>query len=288
MRELMSGNICRCGAYPNIVAAVREVQTADKKSLEGATMNLFRYARAEQTAGAIRQVGDDPKAAFLAGGTSLIDLMRLNVEAPGPAGGRQPTAARQDRSRRRRRAHRGHGAQQRSGLPRAHPDADFPVLSEALALRGVAAAAQHGHGRRQPSPAHALLRTSATRRPRATSATPVRAAPRWTATTAPTPYSAPATSASRPTPRTCAWRWSPLDAVIKVQGPKGERSIPIDDFHLVPGDTPERETVLRARRTRHGRRVAEPAVRARGRTTSRSATGPRTSSPWRPRPSPWR
>ena len=25
VRELMSGNICRCGAYPNIVAAVQEV-----------------------------------------------------------------------------------------------------------------------------------------------------------------------------------------------------------------------------------------------------------------------
>src|SRR5579883_1790030 len=28
VRELMSGNICRCGAYPNIVAAVREVRLA--------------------------------------------------------------------------------------------------------------------------------------------------------------------------------------------------------------------------------------------------------------------
>jgi xanthine dehydrogenase YagT iron-sulfur-binding subunit len=27
IRELMSGNICRCGAYPNIVAAVRQVMT---------------------------------------------------------------------------------------------------------------------------------------------------------------------------------------------------------------------------------------------------------------------
>ena len=35
-----------------------------------------------------------------------------------------------------------------------------------------------------------------------------------------------------------------LDAVIHVQGPKGVRSIPIGDFHLLPGDTPERETVL--------------------------------------------
>jgi len=25
IREFMSGNICRCGAYPNIVAAIREV-----------------------------------------------------------------------------------------------------------------------------------------------------------------------------------------------------------------------------------------------------------------------
>ena len=28
VRELMSGNICRCGAYPNIVAAIREVASA--------------------------------------------------------------------------------------------------------------------------------------------------------------------------------------------------------------------------------------------------------------------
>ena len=28
VRELMSGNICRCGAYPNIVAAIQEVMSA--------------------------------------------------------------------------------------------------------------------------------------------------------------------------------------------------------------------------------------------------------------------
>ncbi len=35
-----------------------------------------------------------------------------------------------------------------------------------------------------------------------------------------------------------------LEATIHVRGPKGERSIPISDFHLLPGDTPHRETVL--------------------------------------------
>ena len=35
-----------------------------------------------------------------------------------------------------------------------------------------------------------------------------------------------------------------LEATIHVQGIKGERSIPIADFHLLPGSTPQRETVL--------------------------------------------
>jgi xanthine dehydrogenase YagT iron-sulfur-binding subunit len=28
VREFISGNLCRCGAYPNIVAAIREVARA--------------------------------------------------------------------------------------------------------------------------------------------------------------------------------------------------------------------------------------------------------------------
>jgi xanthine dehydrogenase YagS FAD-binding subunit len=35
-----------------------------------------------------------------------------------------------------------------------------------------------------------------------------------------------------------------LEAVVNVLGPKGTRGIPIGDFHLLPGDTPDRETVL--------------------------------------------
>jgi xanthine dehydrogenase YagS FAD-binding subunit len=35
-----------------------------------------------------------------------------------------------------------------------------------------------------------------------------------------------------------------LEAVIHVQGAKGERAIPIADFHLMPGSTPQRENVL--------------------------------------------
>jgi xanthine dehydrogenase YagS FAD-binding subunit len=35
-----------------------------------------------------------------------------------------------------------------------------------------------------------------------------------------------------------------LEATIHVRGTEGERSIPIADFHVLPGDTPQRETVL--------------------------------------------
>src|SRR5437016_4542334 len=35
-----------------------------------------------------------------------------------------------------------------------------------------------------------------------------------------------------------------LEATIHVQGPKGSRAIPLGEFHLLPGTTPTRETVL--------------------------------------------
>lgn len=35
-----------------------------------------------------------------------------------------------------------------------------------------------------------------------------------------------------------------LEATIHIRGTQGERSVPIGDFHLLPGNTPHRETVL--------------------------------------------
>jgi len=35
-----------------------------------------------------------------------------------------------------------------------------------------------------------------------------------------------------------------LEAVIHIQGPQGTRTVPFGHFHLLPGNTPERETVL--------------------------------------------
>jgi xanthine dehydrogenase YagS FAD-binding subunit len=35
-----------------------------------------------------------------------------------------------------------------------------------------------------------------------------------------------------------------LDATVLLVGPDGERTVPVRDFHLLPGETPDRETVL--------------------------------------------
>ena len=50
IREWMSGNLCRCSAYPNIVAAIREVAAGRYR------MNAFQYARASDVAAAVATV----------------------------------------------------------------------------------------------------------------------------------------------------------------------------------------------------------------------------------------
>ena len=42
----------------------------------------FQYTRASDVADAVRQIANDPTAKFVAGGTNLIDLMKIDVERP--------------------------------------------------------------------------------------------------------------------------------------------------------------------------------------------------------------
>ena len=51
IRERMSGNICRCGAYPGIVAAIREVHSG------GETAQTWHFASDEEIAVALNQEG---------------------------------------------------------------------------------------------------------------------------------------------------------------------------------------------------------------------------------------
>ena len=47
IRERMSGNICRCGAYPNIVAAIQEVHSGRETALEKSSFYQLNDALAE-------------------------------------------------------------------------------------------------------------------------------------------------------------------------------------------------------------------------------------------------
>src|SRR5262245_7136492 len=42
----------------------------------------FQYSRASNVAEAVRLVADSPGAKFVAGGTNLVDLMKMDIERP--------------------------------------------------------------------------------------------------------------------------------------------------------------------------------------------------------------
>ena len=86
IREYMSGNFCRCAAYPNIVAAIEQRQAPNAEGV----MRPFAYHRpADLKALEAIPVGppqDVPptsaRAQFIAGGTTILDLMKLDVAQP--------------------------------------------------------------------------------------------------------------------------------------------------------------------------------------------------------------
>ena len=63
-------------------------------------MRAFTFERPDSVAAAAKAVAKTPGAKFIAGGTNLLDLMKLEVETADPPRRRQPAAAR-PRSRRR-------------------------------------------------------------------------------------------------------------------------------------------------------------------------------------------
>ena len=146
---------------------------------EAADDPLRLPARRQTSTDAVAAVAGRPDAVFLAGGTNLVDHMKLGVATPRPARRRRPRCRSTDveQTARRRRAHRRRRPQQR---PR-RPSADPQPLSRAgprAALRRVRAAAQPRHHRRATCCSAPAASTSRTSPRRATSARPAPAARR--------------------------------------------------------------------------------------------------------------
>ena len=212
-------------------------------------MKTFEFTRPPDATAAISsaahaktaQQGADVR--FIAGGTTLLDLMKLNVETPAqlldinrlpldmieatPDGGLKI------------------GATVRNSDLANHPAVkrDYPVLSQAI-LNGASAQLRN----MATTAGNLLQRTRCVyfrdtampcnKREPGTGCAAITGSNRTLAVLGTSDHCI----ATNPSDMCVAM--AALEATIHVQGPKGSSAIRFGDFHLLPGNTPHRETVL--------------------------------------------
>jgi xanthine dehydrogenase YagS FAD-binding subunit len=203
-------------------------------------MRPISYARATEVADAIATVSADPELAFLAGGTTEVDLLRLDVVRPSglvdinalplrdiedlPGGGLRI------------------GALARMSDVAESPGvtARFPMLAQALVLgasaqlRNMASIGGNLLQRTRCSYFRDVDSPCNKRRPGA-GCSALEGVNRGHAVLG-TSQHCIATH-----PSDLAVALMALDAIVHTEGPLGDRAIPVDDFFLLPGETPERE-----------------------------------------------
>lgn len=207
-------------------------------------MNPFDYRRATDAHGAIDAVADHPGAAFLGGGTNLVDHMRLGVASPDllvdvtrlPYDTIEPLEDGGVRI----------GAAVRNSDLSADPTIRqrYPALSRAL-LAGAS-----GQLRNLATTAGNLLQrtrcvyfqdvsTPCNKREPGSGCAAFDGHTRYHAILGGSP------SCVAVHPSDMAVAMVALDAVVQVEGPGGQRGIPAAELHRLPGDTPEHDTVLK-------------------------------------------
>ncbi|GIL27851.1 FAD binding domain-containing protein [Actinocatenispora comari] len=206
-------------------------------------MKPFRYDRATSPAAAVAAVAADPQASYLAGGTNLVDHLRLGLTEPGllvdvgglplheieelPDGGLRIGAgvANSDLAADRRVRER------------------YPVLSVALLsgasgqLRNLATTGGNLLQRTRCGYFQDVTEPCNKRAPGSGCA----ALGGWNRYHAILGASSHCIAVH---PSDLAVALTALDARVRVLGVDGERAIPIDDFYRLPGDEPQRDTVL--------------------------------------------
>jgi xanthine dehydrogenase YagS FAD-binding subunit len=204
-------------------------------------MREIAYQRPGSIDEAVR-VAAQPGAAFLGGGTSLVDLMKIEVLNPASV----VDVTRLDLSRIESSPEGIRlGATATNSAVAVHPEVRrrFPVLSEALLsgaspqLRNMATVA----GNLLQRTRCAYYRDLATRCNKRTPGDGCDAQEGWTRMHAILGGSEHCIALH---PSDMCVALAALEATIRVRGPRGERDIPFGDFHLLPGDHPEREFAL--------------------------------------------
>jgi len=212
-------------------------------------MHTFEFIRPADAAAAVTaaaqastaQQGADVR--FVAGGTTLLDLMKLNVETPArlidisrlplatveatPDGGLKI------------------GATVRNSDLASHPTVrrDYAVLSQAI-LAGASAQLRN----MATTAGNLLQRTRCMyfRDPAmpCNKREPGTGCPAITGSNRTLAVLGTSENCIATNPSDMNVAMAALEATVHVQGPKGSRAVPIGDFHLLPGRTPQRETVL--------------------------------------------
>lgn len=206
-------------------------------------MRPFRYERAVNALGAVAALAEAPTAMFLGGGTNLVDLMRLGVARPAvlidvsrlafdrieevSGGGLRIGAT----------VHNSAAAADRRVRER------YPALAQAL-LAGASGqirnlATTGGNVLQRTRCAYFQDVTKPCNKREPGSGCPAREGEHRNLAILGHSQACVATH-----PSDLAVALAALDAVVHVQGPAGSRSIPMPGLHRLPGDQPQRDTVL--------------------------------------------
>jgi len=212
-------------------------------------MHIFEFTRPPNQAAAIATAAQSKTAQqgadvrFMGGGTTLIDLMKLNVETPDRVLdiNRLPldkTEATPDGGLK-------IGATVRNSDLANHPKVqkDYSVLSQAI-VNGASAQIRNmatvGGNLLQRTRCVYFRDTAMPCNKRE----PGSGCPAITGHNRTLAILGTSEDCIATNPSDMCVAMAALEATIHVQGPKGPRAIPFGDFHLLPGNTPHRETVL--------------------------------------------
>jgi len=205
----------------------------------------FQYARASDVADAVRQLAGDPTAKFVAGGTNLIDLMKMDVERPTKVIdiNRLPLKQVEGTPRGGLRI----GALVRNSDLAYHPlvEQQYPVLASAVmagASQQLRNMASTGGNLLQRTRCHYFYDTAlpCNKREPGSGCSAIDGHNRMHAILG----ASDACIATHPSDMCVALAM--LEAKVHVTGPTGDRVIALADFHRLPGDTPQRDTNLDA------------------------------------------
>jgi len=205
-------------------------------------MKQFQYIRSVSQKAAISAITQGPTAKFVAGGTNLLDLMKRHVMTPERLVDINKLPLR-DIKEENKGVHIGALALNSTVAEHASIVKRFPLLAEALnagasaQLRNMATVGGNLMQRTR-CPYFYDTTTPCNKREPGTGCSALNGFNRMHAIFGATPHCI----AVNPSDMNVALM--ALDASVQVSGPKGDRIIKMQDFHRLPGDQPEKDTIL--------------------------------------------